>query len=70
MTGAKWNDDQIAKLKSLAGKVPARDIAAELGRSPGALAVQASKLRIPLRCNRDGQRVATAEVSHAGPTNP
>ena len=45
MTGAKWNDDQIAKLKSLAGKVPARDIAAELGRSPGALAVQASKLK-------------------------
>jgi len=70
MTGAKWNDDQIAKLKSLAGKVPARDIAAELGRSPGALAVQASKLKIPLRCTRNGRRVATAKLSHAVPTNP
>jgi hypothetical protein len=70
MRSAKWSDDQIAKLKSLAGKVPARDIAAELGRTQGALEVQASKLKIPLRCTRNGRRVATKKLSHAVPTNP
>jgi hypothetical protein len=70
MPGAKWTDHQIARLKSLAGKVPAREIAADLGRTPGALAVQASKLNIPLRCNRNGRSVPTAKLSHAVPTNP
>ena len=31
MPYGKWTDDDIAKLKNLAGKVPARDIAAERG---------------------------------------
>jgi hypothetical protein len=31
MPYGKWTDDDVAKLKNLAGKVPARDIAAELG---------------------------------------
>lgn len=44
-----WSEEDIAKLKSMAGKRPAKEIAAELQRSPGAVCVEASKLRIPLR---------------------
>jgi hypothetical protein len=43
----KFQDD-IAKLKSMAGRFPAREIAAELDRSPGAVFVEASKLKISL----------------------
>ena len=43
-----WSEDDIAKLKSMAGRFRAREIAAELGRSPGAVFVEASKLKIPL----------------------
>jgi len=42
-----WTEDDIAKLKSMAGRLTLKDIAAELGRSKGATAVVASK--IPLR---------------------
>ena len=62
MARAKWTDDQIDKLKSLAGKVPAQEIAAELGRTSGSLAVQASKVKIPLR-----YRLATKNPSRAPP---
>jgi hypothetical protein len=44
-----WTDDEIAKLRSLAGKIPVKDIAAELGRSPSAVAVEACKLGLSLR---------------------
>ena len=44
-----WTDDEIAKLKSMAGKLPITDIASELGRSRGATAVEASRLKISLR---------------------
>ena len=44
-----WTEDDIAKLKSLAGKLSTSEIAAELGRSLGATAVEASKLKISLR---------------------
>jgi hypothetical protein len=40
-----WTDEDNAKLKSLAGKVPASTIAGELGRTKAALVVQASKLK-------------------------
>ena len=43
-----WTQDDIAKLRNLAGKARLKDIAAELGRSPGATAVHASKLGISL----------------------
>ena len=62
----KWTDEDIAKIKSLAGKVPAKDIARELGRTPASLAVRASKLKIPLRYNRDGER----PLPRAVPINP
>jgi hypothetical protein len=70
MPHSKWTDDDIAKLKSLAGKVPAKDIARELGRTPGSLVVRASKLKIPLRCSRNGQRFGTTKSSHTPSTNP
>ena len=44
-----WTETDIAKLKSMAGKLPAKEIAAELGRSRGATLVEASKLKISLR---------------------
>ena len=47
-TRRPWSEDDIAKLKSMAGKLSARDIAAELGRSLGATVVEASKLKISL----------------------
>ena len=43
-----WSEDDIAKLKSMAGRFRAREIAAELDRSPGAVFVEASKLKISL----------------------
>ena len=38
-----WTEDDIAKLKSMAGRLTLKDIAAELGRRKGATAVVASK---------------------------
>jgi hypothetical protein len=63
-----WTDDDIARLKSLAGKIPAQDVAAQLGRSLGATAVEASKLKLSLRFNRREQRPGIDEP--AAPTNP
>ena len=43
-----WTEEDIAKLKNLAGKLALREIATELGRTPGATAVEASKLGLSL----------------------
>ena len=51
-----WKEDDIAKLKAMAGKVPGERIAAELGRTLGALAVKACELRLTLRTKHRGQR--------------
>lgn len=51
-----WTTEDIEKLKSLAGKMPVSQIAAQLGRSRGATAVEASKLKISLRRHR-GERL-------------
>ena len=37
-----WSEDDVAKLKSLAGRRSAKEIAAELGRTAGATVVEAS----------------------------
>ena len=66
---SKWTEGDIAKLKRLAGKVPAKDIASELGRSHGATAVEASKLGLSLRCSKR-QQPAGADQSASPPTNP
>jgi hypothetical protein len=44
-----WTEDDIAKLKSMAGKVPWEGITAVLARSRGALAVKSCELGISLR---------------------
>jgi hypothetical protein len=43
-----WTEEDIAKLKSMAGKFARKDIAKELGRTAGATAVEASKLGLSL----------------------
>jgi len=45
----EWTNDEIAKLRSLAGKMSIEEIAAELGRSPGATSVKACNLKLSLR---------------------
>ena len=52
----EWTKDEIAKLKSLAGKLSIEEIAVELGRSPGATAVKACNLKLSLRRRRTPQR--------------
>jgi hypothetical protein len=59
----EWTDDEIAKLRSLAGKMSIEEIAAELGRSPGATAVKACNLGLSLRRPRNAQRGDNASVS-------
>jgi hypothetical protein len=50
MTGGRpWSEEDIAKLKSMAGRRPAKDIAVALGRSVEATVVVASKLKLSLR---------------------
>jgi hypothetical protein len=58
MRKRKWTDYDISKLKSLASKLPVRDIAAELGRSPGAIILKSHQLRLSLRCPRAEQHAA------------
>ena len=59
-----WSEDDNAKLKSLAGRIKATEIANQLGRSLGATAVQASKLGISLRYRAQKGR-ADADNGHA-----
>jgi hypothetical protein len=44
-----WTDNDIAELKSMAGKAPVEEIATELGRTLGATIVEASKLGVSVR---------------------
>jgi hypothetical protein len=57
----RWNGDDIAKLKAMAGKEPGERIAAELGRTIGATAVQASKRGLSLRIKRGGRNTKPDE---------
>jgi hypothetical protein len=47
-----WTTEEIEKLKRLAGKRPPAEIAAELGRTPGAMAVKAHQLNISLKVGK------------------
>ncbi len=53
-----WTEADNVRLKSLAGKIPAKDIAAQLERSVGATIVQASKLKASLSMRRRVRSVA------------
>jgi hypothetical protein len=44
-----WSQDDVEKLKAMAGNTPRAKIAAELQRAPSALAVKAHQLGISLR---------------------
>ena len=48
MSGQPWTEDDNAKLKSLAGTKSSAEVAAELGRTEGAVIVQASKLKVSM----------------------
>ena len=65
-----WTEEDNAKLKSLAGKMPTGRIAAELGRSPGATVVQACKLKVSLRTRRHTERPAPSGIDAAQAGNP
>jgi tRNA A58 N-methylase Trm61 len=59
-----WTEDDIAKLKALAGKEPGERIAAELGRTFAAVTMQASKLGLSLR-TKPRSRTKTADGATA-----
>ena len=61
----RWSEDDLAKLQSMAGKYPAKHIAAELGRGLSATRVKAHLLRISLgrKPHREG---GTARLGAAG----
>ena len=48
MKGQLWTEEENAKLRNLAGSKPLADVAAELGRTEGAVMAQASKLKVSL----------------------
>jgi hypothetical protein len=56
-----WTEDDIAKLKAMAGKEPGVRIAQKLGRTLGAVAVEASKLGLSLRTRRGQAAAGRAE---------
>ena len=63
MTGRRpWSEEDIAKLKSLAGRRPAKDIAVALGRSFEATVVAASKLKLSLRTRFHFGRTVSCRV--------
>ena len=55
----RWSEDDLAKLQSMAGKYPAKHIAAELGRGLSAM-VKAHQLRISLRMKPHREGGATS----------
>jgi hypothetical protein len=50
-----WTEEDVAKLETMAGKIPLRQIAAELGRTAAATAVQASKQRRDVRAKTNAR---------------
>lgn len=58
-----WTEEDVAKLETMAGKIPLRQIAAELGRTAAATAVQASKLGISVRTQRRERAKTNARES-------
>ena len=52
VTRRSWTADDIAKLNELAGKMTPKQIADAIGRTEGAVVVEASKLKVSLRTGR------------------
>jgi hypothetical protein len=58
-----WTKEDIAKLKSMAGRLPAKDIAERLGRSLEATVTVAAKLSLPLRTRAGLGRLGRSRVA-------
>jgi hypothetical protein len=52
----RWNDEDLTRLRALAGKMPPGDLARELRRSAAAIKIKACALGISLRVARTGPR--------------
>jgi hypothetical protein len=52
----RWNDEDLARLRDLAGKMPPGDLAREMGRSNAAIAIKACEMGISLRMAKTGPR--------------
>jgi hypothetical protein len=64
--GRPWSEEDIAKLKRMAGSRPTKDIAIELGRNVEATVVVASKLKLSLRTRFHFGRTARAPARLLG----
>jgi hypothetical protein len=65
----RWATEDIENLKRLAGKRPVTEIASELGRSRGSVAVKAHELRISLKVESNSAlRHSQSSVEAVPPT--
>ena len=62
----RWTEDDNTKLKSLAGTKSVEAVAVELGRTAGAVVVQASKLKVSTAHKK--QRRASFYKPHSAPS--
>jgi hypothetical protein len=62
-----WTNGEIAKLKRMAGRIPRDQIAAKLGRTPAATAMEASKLGISLSLQPDIRRALRNKATKKRP---
>jgi hypothetical protein len=62
--GKRWSTQDIERLRSLAQKRRAVDIAAELGRTRGSLAVKAHQLGISLRVAQKDTPLQSTGAEH------
>ena len=60
-----WSEDDVAKLRSMAGRLPTKEIAAELGRTPQATMMEASKLKISLSTRPDKAGAASIQNGYS-----
>ena len=51
-TRRSWTPYEVARLKELAGRCTVKEIAREIGRTEGAVAMEASKLKLSLSTKR------------------
>ena len=57
MKNQRWTEEDLAKLRSMAGKFPTEEIARALGRPPSAIKMRAYLLKVSLGFRqRRGQR--------------
>jgi len=64
-----WTEEDNTKLTALAGKMPTAQIAAKLGRSPGATVMQASKLKVSLSTHQHARQLPRSGVDAAQPSS-